>query len=170
MIKHPMTLAAVRARLEAHQQAGHHVDSRLMKEIEQPGVMSVATLADQAQFLRLIWQANDHTRVLTPHAAPRSLRDCAERIRTIGGSFQALVDAGHAWFETCVEIDSQFDYSALGWVVVTPATDGERRSTPGGTHYVYDGVHKSIVLAKKLLWGELEYEPVEVLLLEPRRR
>jgi hypothetical protein len=52
---------------------------------------------------------------------------------------------------------------------VTPLIDGEKRDSPDGTYYVYDGVHKSIVLAKKLLRNELEFKPVELLLLTPRR-
>lgn len=60
-----------------------------------------------------------------------------------------------------------FDYGKVGLVTLTPLNESERRETPEGNYYIYDGVHKSIVLAKRLLRGETEYEPVQVLLLTP---
>jgi hypothetical protein len=68
-----------------------------------------------------------------------------------------------------VDIDRAFDYGKVGLVGLTPVNGPERRETSAGSYYIYDGVHKSIVLAKRLLRGEIEYEPVQVLLLTPRR-
>jgi hypothetical protein len=62
-----------------------------------------------------------------------------------------------------------FDYDKLGLVALTTLNEQEKRETPAGNYYIYDGVHKSIVLGKRLLRGETEYEPVQVLLLTPRR-
>jgi hypothetical protein len=83
--------------------------------------------------------------------------------------FRKLVEAGYPWFSKCVEIDASFNYSAFGWLALTPCTPSEQQETPNGTYYIYDGVHKSLVLGRKLLTNELAYQPLEALLLKPRR-
>lgn len=65
----------VEARLNNHKQNGLHVDSRLLREIIQPGQLSLLTLETEEEFLGLVWQANYETRPLTPKAQPRSLKD-----------------------------------------------------------------------------------------------
>jgi hypothetical protein len=85
------------------------------------------------------------------------------------GSFKVLFKAGFEWFRPCLDIDKAFDYGKVGLVALTPLNEPGIRETPAGNYYIYDGVHKSIVLAKRLLRGETEYEPVQILLLTPRR-
>lgn len=159
----------VRAALGQHRTAGFHVDSRLFREVEKPGDMCVLCLQDTDAFLGLVWQSIDAARPLVPIGEPRSLRDCASRLSAFGWDFKSLVEAGHSWFSKCVGIDASFDYSSLGWIAITPCNPSEKRETPGSTYYIYDGVHKSIVLAKKLLKNEVDYQPLEALLLTPRR-
>lgn len=159
----------VEARLNNHKQNGFHVDSRLLQAIFQPGQLSLLTLETEDEFLRLVWQAVDETRPLTPKAQPRSVKDCAFRLRFFGWSFEALVGHGFPWFQKCADIDLAFDFGKVGWIAVTPLLAGEQKETPHGSYYIYDGVHKSIVLAKRLLCRELHYCAMEVLLLEPRR-
>jgi hypothetical protein len=161
--------ASVRAIRERHQASGFHVDERLWREIDQPGEMFLGTLATREEFLRLVWQSIAATRPLTPVGEARTLFDCANRLSTFGWEFQRLVQAGFKWFRRCVDIDAAFDYGKVGLVALTPLNEAERRETPAGNYYIYDGVHKSIVMAKGLLRGETEYEPVQVLLLTPRR-
>jgi hypothetical protein len=165
----PIGSAEVREILKSHSAAGFHVDGRLFREIEQPGAMFIVPLPTVEGFLNLVWQSISDARPLVPIGEARTLRDCAARLANFGWRFQALVDEGFPWFDKCCFIDRSFDYSKLGWIVVTTLIDDERRSNPRGSHYIYDGAHKSIVLAKKLATGELEYRPVEVLLLTPRR-
>jgi len=126
-------------------------------------------LATKEEFLQLVWQFIPDTRPLTPVGEPRTLFDCANRVSTFGWEFQSLVQAGFEWFRPWVDIDKTFDDGKMGLVAITPLNEAERRETPEGNYYIYDGVHKSIVLAKRLLRGETEYEPVQVLLLTPRR-
>jgi hypothetical protein len=161
--------ATVRSILERHQASGFHVDDRLRSEVDKPGEMYLDVLATREEFLRLVWQSIDATRPLTPVGAPRTLLDCACRLSTFGWEFQALVQAGFEWFRPCADIDKAFDYDKVGLVALTPLSESERRETTAGSYYIYDGVHKSIVLAKRLLRGETGYEPVQVLLLTPRR-
>ena len=160
---------SVRAILESHQASGLHVDERLWHEIDQPGEMFLGKLATKEEFLRLVWQSIAATRSLTPVGEPRTLFDCASRLFTFGWEFQPLFQVGFEWFRRCVDIDKAFDYGKLGPVALTPLNEQEKRETPAGNYYIYDGVHKSIVLAKRLLNRETEYEPVQVLLLTPRR-
>src|SRR6266851_2524280 len=156
--------ASVRAILERHEASGLHVDDRLWHEIDQPGEMFLGRLATKAEFLKLVWQSISDTRPLTPVGEPRTLFDCANRLSTCGWEFQPLVHAGFEWFRRCVDIDAAFDYGKVGLVALTPLNEQEKRETLAGNYYIYDGVHKSIVLAKRLLRGETEYESVQVLL------
>ena len=159
----------VRGLLDKCVQNGLHVDDRLFREIDKPGTLSWLAFEREDEFLRLVWQAIDDTRPLTPHGESRTLKDCAARLAAFDWNFAALGRRGFPWFERCVEIDLAFDFAKFCWVAVTPLAEGERKETPNGNFYVYDGVHKSIVLAKKIIRRELQYRPLEVLLLEPRR-
>jgi hypothetical protein len=80
-----------------------------------------------------------------------------------------LVECGYPWFNECHSFDAEFCHTQFGLLVLTCAKEDEKKETPSGTYYLYDGSHKSIVLAKKLLRKELEYRPIEALLLTPRR-
>jgi hypothetical protein len=156
-------------KLRRHRAGGCHVDSRLFEEIQRPGRMYVLSLRAANEFFSLVWQSINAARPLVPVGQPRTLRDCAGRLAQYKWSFNRLVDAGYSWFGTCVDIDAGFDYSRFGWPALTLCNNSELQETPAGTYYIYDGVHKSIVLAKKLLNGEIEYKPLEALLLTPRR-
>jgi hypothetical protein len=158
-----------RAILEGHQAAGLHVDERVVQQLDAPGELYVVCLPDMDTFLALIWQSIDDARPLVPVKQPRTLRDCADRLGAFGWRFEKLVEDGFPWFAKCVEIDSAYDHSKFGWMALTPSTPEEQQESPLGSSYIYDGVHKSIVLAKKLITGELEYRPLEALLLTPRR-
>ncbi|HKZ53975.1 MAG TPA: hypothetical protein VJ123_00730 [Anaerolineales bacterium] len=169
MRRQDLKVEAAERRLRQHQERGLHVDARLFQEIRKPGQLSLVTLETDDEFLSLVWQAIDDTRPLAPHGQPRALRDCASRLSTFKWSFEVLVRAGYPWFRKCVPIDAAFAFEQFGWVAITPLVRDEQRGTPHGSYYIYDGVHKSIVLAKRLLCGEAQYAPTEALLLEPRR-
>ena len=164
-----VTVDAAEGRLREHQRRGLHVDSRLLSEVRAPGQLFLVRLETEAEFMSLVWQTIDPTRPLAPHGRPRSLRDCASRLSSFRWTFEALVQTGYPWFEKCVPIDAAFTFEQFGLVAITPLLPGELKETPYGSYYIYDGVHKSIVLAKRLLRGEVQYTPVEALLLEPRR-
>src|SRR5213596_3786451 len=77
--------------LQQHKARGHHVDERLLKEIEAPGTVRLLTLTEPSDFLKLVWQSNSDCRPLAPRSQPRSLADCARRLDRYGWSFQQLV-------------------------------------------------------------------------------
>jgi len=169
--------AEARRVLGDHQQGGHHVDSRLLKEIQRPGQLYLFRLEDEATFLALIWQESDPARLLTPNGQPRTLRDVADRLIRAGYTFESLTKSlGLArnqhhpdWFERCVRIDGAFEFNQFGWVAVVAANDGERKQSPGGSFYLFDGMHKTLVLAKRLMKRETAFQPIEALYLVPRR-
>jgi hypothetical protein len=148
--------------LGKRQRDGQHVDSRLLGEVKREGRLFLVRLEDEEAFLSLIWQESDPARLLTPYCQPRILRDVAQRLINGGYTFESLArDLGLSpnkhqpmWFERCVEIDKAFDFEQFGWVAVVAATDGEREQSPGGTFYLFDGIHKSLVLATAIseLW------------------
>jgi hypothetical protein len=165
-----------RTALKEREALGDHIDARLWREIEAPGHIYKLKLETADEFLRLIWQEADPARFLTPSGKSRTLRDVAERLLQSGQSFDSLItDLGMlpsehqpGWFRSCLDIDRQFEMARFGWVVLTPATEGERNQSPSGENYIFDGVHKSLVFAKRLLQS-IPYQAVEALLLTPRR-
>jgi hypothetical protein len=162
--------------LLAREKNGLKIDNRLLNEIEK-GDLYLILLEDEHSFLSLIWHAIDDSRLLTPQGQPRTLRDVAQRIKDNHYSFKDLSsDLGFnsdqhnpGWFEECKRIDDNFDINKFGWIALTPATEDELRSSPTGTFYIYDGTHKSLVLAKRLLDKSIDFEPLDCLLLIPRR-
>lgn len=187
----PISKEEVAGMIEAHETAGHHIDSRLKRVVYgRQTNLFLLTIDDRGEFLSLIWQEIDGLRLLAPGGS-RTLKDVAQRMLdetltvhtkrgpiTIKGplTFQQLAsDLGldpkyHRpdWFRGCVKIDSAFLYSSFGWVTLVTANDSERSQSPSGTYYIHDGVHKTLVLAKRLLKNETEFEPVTALLLNPR--
>ena len=161
--------AEILSHLDRWMERGFHVDSRLIAEVKKPGQYTLLALHEAGDFLSLIWQSVDETHALAPVGSPRTLRDCADRLRGFNWSFPDLINSGHQWFEQCVDIDDAFDISKFGCLALMHPTSNELQSTPSGTYYIYDGVHKSIVYAKKLLRNEIEYRPIEAILIEPRR-
>lgn len=59
--------------------------------------------------------------------------------------------------------------AAFDFVAVVPANDAEGYQSPGRTFYIYDGVHRTLVLSHRLLSKQSSYHPVKALLITPRR-
>ena len=156
--------------LNAHQLAGNHVDERLFKQLGAPGDLWLFDLNTREEFLSLVLQSNDACRPLAPSGKPRTLYDCASRLKQYKWSFRNLCGACYSWFDKCVAIDETFDLPRFNWIALTPLTHGELQESPRGAYYIYYGVHKTIVLAKKLIRNELTYTPITALLLTPRRK
>jgi hypothetical protein len=163
-------------RLSAREALGHHVDPRLIQEVNAPGSLFLLTLEDERSFLSLIWQEGDYTRLLTP-GRPRALADVAGRMIANSWTFSSLchpmgLDLKYhdpAAFESFRALDAGFDISKFDFIALTPANEAEKRQSPSGTYYIYDGVHRALVLAHRVMSGQSTYQPVEALLLTPRR-
>jgi len=157
-----------KSELESQQARGCHFSDRLRTEVDNPGERILVRAPTANEFFMLLWQSDSNTRPLAPEGEPRTVRDCAMRLAGYGWRFQNLVSLTD-WFQRCAAIDENFDYSMLCWIVITPLITEERRVTPDATFYIFEGVHRSIVLAKRLLMREERYRPIDFLLLCPRR-
>lgn len=158
----------------------YHVDSRVIREVKMDIVDEAfyeCCLDDQDQFLSLIWCAIDESRLLTPDNKPRTIRHVVERMISNGWTPERLwtepplIKGEHTpdWFIKCKSIIEDFDYTRFGWIVACSPTEEERRSTPTGSYYVFDGNNRSLVLGWLLLKKVISYEPVTLLIMEPRR-
>lgn len=164
-------------RLSDRAARGHHVDDRLIQAVKAPGDLFLVALEDEASFLSLIWQEIDPTRLLTPRGQSRTLSDVAGRMITNSWTFASLSNpmglprTQHvpAAFKSFEKINSAFDLGAFDFIAVMPPKDSERNQSPGGTFYIFDGVHRTLVLAHRLLSKQTGYQPLEVLLITPRR-
>ncbi len=133
-------------------------------------------IPDEESFLALIWQDIPQSKILTPRGG-RTLQDVAQRMHNRGLSFRSLVDGqaqgdryNPSWFKSCVELESHFDYEQFRCLILVHPTDREREQNPGGSMYIYEGVHRSLVLAHLLLMQRIIYRPVEAIFLLPRPR
>ncbi len=173
----PVSGPEVLARFSAREALGHHVDPRLIQAVKAPGNLFLFTLEDEKSFLSLIWQEIDPTRLLTPWGEPRTLGDVAGRMIEHSWTFSSLcrpmglMPTLHdpTAFGSFEALDAGFDISKFDLIAVTPANDSEKRQSPSGTYYIYDGVHRALVLAHRVMSGQSKYQPVEALLLTPRR-
>jgi hypothetical protein len=173
----PVSCPEVLARLSTREALGHHIDPRLFQAVKAPGNLFVFTLEDEKSFLSLIWQESDFARLLTPWGQPRTLADVAGRMIANSSTFSSLCSPmgleltyhDPAAFESYRALDAGFDISKFDFIAVTPANDSEKRQSPSGTYYIYDGVHRALVLAHRVMSGQTKYQPVEALLLTPRR-
>lgn len=154
--------------LDTRKKEGHHVDERVNEAINAAHKLILLTLVDTESFYSLIWQDIPKTKFLTPPGNPRTLHDVAQRLVGLKTTFNKLCADSSDWFVKCQEIDAKFSYSHLGWVIIVEPNNREKEQTPKGTYYIYDGVHKTLVLAKRLILGETFYRPVETLLILPR--
>jgi hypothetical protein len=162
--------------LDEKRSAGNHVDSRLFTAIAKARSLYIFPLRDKTSFLSLIWHEINESRLLTPKGLPRTLHDVSERMTANNWTFDKLSsNLGFPadqhkpeWFKKCLMINENFDYALFGRIAVVQANDNERKKSPAGSFYIYDGAHKSLVLSKLLLANEVEFKPVEALLILPR--
>jgi hypothetical protein len=169
--------AEMLARLDVRSARNHHVDDRMIQAVKVEGSLFLFTLDDEQWFLSLIWQEIDPTRLLTPRGLPRTLADVANRMIEQSWTFASLSrpmglpSTQHlpAAFESYNKLDSAFDFAEFDFIAVMAANDSERRQSPDGTFYIYDGVHRTLVLAHRILTKQSLYQPVEILFITPRR-
>ena len=169
--------AEILKRLDDRKARNHHVDDRLIQAVKAQGTLFLFALDDESSFLSQIWQEIDPTRLLTPRGQPRTLGDVANRMIEQSWTFASLsrpmglppTQHSPSAFESFEKIDSAFDFAEFDFIAVMAANDSERRQTPPGTFYIYDGVHRILVFAHRMLTKQSRYQPVEALLITPRR-
>lgn len=155
--------------------AGHNVDSRLQSAVK-TGDIFLLTIADSDSFLSLIWQAHDDSRLLTPPGS-RTLKDVASIVVQNDYTFPRLASNpplhqryhNPVWFQKCVPIAESFSYDLFSFIAITPANDNERKESPKGTFYIFDGTHKTLVLSTLLIRSKITFQGITAMLLIPRR-
>ena len=166
----------VLAKLLLMKSTGNHVNEHLFKAVDSSNALFLISLEDKATFLSLIWQTINQSRLLTPNYESRILYDVTKRMLENSWTFKKLSanlglpknQHNPEWFRTCFEIDKKFDFERFGWITIVPAKNCEQTESPKGSFYIYDGVHKSLVLSKRLLRNETEFQPIEALYILPR--
>jgi hypothetical protein len=169
--------AEILGRLNDRAACGHHIDNRLIQAVKAQGNLFLFTLEDEKSFLSLIWQEIDPTRLLTPHGQPRTLGAITDRLIKQSWTFASLSNPmglpptqhNPVAFEKFEKMNSAFDIAAFDFIAVVAANDSEWHQSPDGTFYIYDGVHRTLVFAHRVLNKQTSYQPIEALLITPRR-
>ena len=152
------------------------IDHRVRQAIESRDHDFYKSKLNEDVFWSLAWHKINDSRLLTPDDAPRTVQDVAKRVIKKYDFEQLSQDLGLSscmhnpeWFSDCCKIDSCFDYNKFGIIWLVKANCDEKYEAPPSTkYYIYDGCHRSLVLGKRLLKEKIKYEPIEVVLINPR--
>lgn len=164
----------VKKRLEQEQTQGHPGDSRVTNALSQTDTKSfIVRFEDQESFFSLIWHNVDASRILSENGS-LLVGDVAQRMLDKGWTIEKLAEKeiqgkyDPNYFRECLQIDREFNFSEFRLPTLVHPADSEKQRNPTGVFYLMDGTHRCLVLAKKLLLKEVEFQPVEGLLLVPR--
>ncbi|MFB0517637.1 MAG: hypothetical protein ACETWG_13705 [Candidatus Neomarinimicrobiota bacterium] len=154
----------------------HHVDPYVDDAVRDAQEIYFVRFQDAERFLALIWPEVEGGRILTPPDEPRTLKDVANRMIYSDWTFEDLnQDLGlpldehdPELFVKSLYLDENFDYDKFGMLIIAPSTQEEREQSTDGSFYIYDGFHRGLVLAKRLLREEVDYQQVTAFLVIPR--
>ena len=157
-------------------EALHHVDPYVDDAVRDAEKIYHVRFQDMERFLALIWPDIEGGRILVPPDESHTLCDVANRMIYNSWTFEDLTaDMGMPLAEHDPELfvksrylDENFDYDKLGVLILAPSTEAERKRSPDGSFYIYDGFHRALVLAKRLLLEEEPYRQVSAILVIPR--
>ena len=174
--QHPIPTLTVLDELNKKVEQGHRVDSRIYRLLYEQNPVYATVIETQEEFLKLIFHEGCPSRLLTPAEQPRSLEDVVNRMENMNLTFETLThDLSHdryyhhpEWFSQCVQINSAFTYDYFSPIFLTDSTDLELFQTPGSPFHIYDGTHRSLVLAWKIIKEGFQYERIRAYLFRPR--
>jgi hypothetical protein len=154
----------------------HHVDPYVDDVVENAKKIYHVRFQDDERFLALIFPEVNGCQAIAPLKESRTLRDVANRMIYNDWTFEDLNEnLGFSpkqhdpeLFVKTRYLDENFDYDKFGLLILAPSTEEERDQSPTGSFYIYDGFHRSLVLAKRLLLEEVEYKQVSGILVIPR--
>ncbi len=172
----PVTRAEAFQLIEETRASLHHVDPRADRAVQGAEVIYHVRFQDAERFLALIWPEVEGSRILTPPDEPRTLSDVAHYMIYNSWTFEDLSEGlglplkehDPELFGKSRYLDENFDYEKFGLLILSPSTEEEREQSPDGSFYIYDGFHRSLVLAKRLLMEEVPYQQVAAILVIPR--
>lgn len=142
-----------------------------------------ADVDDADEFLSLQLRDQPPSRCLTPGGESHALRDVVARLDERGWTFAGLagddpprseLPRNPAWFARCAELLGAFDSGLMGPLAIHPRL-GLKHAVGDGdvfdpsAHEIYEGQHRALVLAKKLLEGTAAWQPLRLIYLWPDR-
>ena len=142
-----------------------------------------ARIESVEDFLSLMLRDQGPSRCLTPEGASHRLLDVIGRMNEQEWTFESLAIGGECvdiagrdrgWYQKCVNLDPSFDLHKMGLLAVHPRSGskhqtGEEDNLVASAHEIYEGQHRALVLAKKLVMGEMAFDSLDVLYLWPDR-
>jgi hypothetical protein len=172
IIKHPIACAI--EELSYKRRNNFKVDSRLEKAIAivEPSDISMHSL-NRETFLNIEFPEMGVSRVLTPLGESRTLLDVVNRMKSSGLGFASFCDSSvntsesydPRWFEECKRIYNNFEYSKVCSVFVHGLSESSLRQSPTATFGIFDGTHRSLVLAYKLIVENFEFQDIRAFVL-----
>ena len=123
---------------------------------------------DKYRFLSIISLDSEKlTGFLTHGHDLRTIPDVSQRMVDGGHTFKSLVKSHDLeWYKECHKIESDgFDYAKFGTIWLREANYQERTKSPPGKYHIEHGVHRSLVLGKRLVEGK-EYKPIRAILIK----
>lgn len=161
-----------------HRNAGHHVDSRVHRLLLERNPVEELHIEDEERFLKLQFHCNPASRLLAPLGEPRTLFDVASRMIKYDLTFESLTRRHEAfessihkpeWFEPCLKIQKAgIDPESFGCLFLMGLTEHELERTPSASYSIYDGTHRSLVMAYMVMTGATQFSGVNAFLFNPR--
>ena len=174
-----MSIKNALAYIAEHESNGHHVDNRVKRLLESGNPVISERIENGKQFLRLLYHDNQRVSgFLTPYHAPRTLRDVIARIESLGLNMLTVARRTPSiptelhdpqWFLGSQRLyENGFKFSNFGRLFLMDLIQEEQAWSPNAYSSIYDGTHRSLVLAWLLIHREIEFQPVDCFIFRPR--
>lgn len=164
--------------VKVHTEDGHHIDGRVRLLLEAGNPVEQISLTSPEEFLRLQFHANDASRLLTPACKPRTLKDVIDRMIVSNWNFELLTSTLDGfdrschhpeWFEQCRWIEQTgFSFESFGSIFLMDLVHDEASQSPLANYSLYDGTHRSLVLASRVVQSSALYQPINAFVFRPR--
>jgi hypothetical protein len=137
-----------------------------------------ATISSADEFLALQLRDHDASKCLTPPGESHRLRDIIDRMNAKGWTFEKLaddaLDLGNVkrdinWFKKLLDLDRKFEVAKMGPLALHPREGLKERAPALEALEVYEGLHRALVLAQRLLSRRVEMPELRLIYLYPDR-
>lgn len=172
----PINAAEVLKETDLFNAKNLHVDSRVIRLLNEGNIVYPVRFITSDNFLKLIFHEVDDSRLLTPPGMRRSLKDIIIRMKGSGWHIDDLSKQLNLpsnmhdpnWFKQCFEIYKTFDEKKFTPLYLMESTLPEIAQTPGSPYHIYDGTHRSLVFAWKIMVEDYQFFPIQAYLFKPR--
>jgi hypothetical protein len=73
------------------------------------------------------------------------------------------------WFRGCVELEKRFDLAQISPLTIHPREGLKEKAPAPGSLEIYEGLHRALILAHKLVLGQLKMPEIRLIYLYPNR-